>query len=120
MVSPGTALVPPSLLARVRPGVVISGVVSLPLAVVAPLATVALFEICAVPAATVFATVTTNVAEPLAPAARLPIVSVHGVPAALPSAQLHPPVLPALVKVVLAGTVSLNTTPARPMLPVLA
>jgi hypothetical protein len=46
------------------------------------------------------------------PAARLPMVNVQIVPAGAPSAQPQPALLAAALKVVLAGTVSLITTPA--------
>ena len=117
---PGATLAPPSLLVNVTAGAVASGVKSLLVAVVVPLLMLALLVICVVLAATGLMTVTANVREPLVATARRPTVSVHTVPAAAPFAQLQTPVLPAVLKVVLAGTVSLNTTPVMPILPVLA
>src|SRR5262249_14825388 len=102
-----------------RPGAVLTGVVSLPVALVAPLVIVALLAIWVVPAETGLTTVTTKVAVPPAPPASDPIGSVQVVPAGLPLAQLQPAVLPAARKVVLAGTISLIVTPVRPTLPVL-
>ena len=116
---PGTTVALPSLLPSVRPGVGFSGVVSLPLALVPPVAlAVAVLASPVVPAGTVFSTVTAKATEPFAPAARLPIVRVQVVPAAAPFAQLQPPLF-AASNVVLAGTVSLSVTPVRPILPVL-
>ena len=74
--------------------------------------------ICVVLAGTGSLTVTTKLADPVAPAIRLPMVNVQVVPARLPLAQLQPLELPAAVNVVLIGTVSLITTPVSPTLPV--
>ena len=106
-------VVSPSLLVSVRPGVVITGVVSLALALVVPSPTLALLAIWLTPAGSGVSTVTANVTVLLAPAARLPIVQVQLAPA-----QTQPTVLAAALKLVLAGMVSVSTTPARPTLPV--
>src|SRR5262245_54422799 len=85
-----------------------------------PSAIVAALLIWVVPAGSALATVTAKLTEPEAPAARLPIAKVQLVPAGLLSAQLQPPELPAALKLVLAGTLSVSTTLARSTLPVLA
>src|SRR5205823_12943422 len=92
----------PSVLLMLRPGVVLTGVVSPAVVLVAPLAMVALLTIWVVPAETGVTTRTTKMAEPEAPPARLPMFKVQVVPAAAPLAQLQPTVLPADLKVVLA------------------
>src|SRR2546427_151815 len=98
----------PSVLVMLRPGVVLTGVVSPAVVLVAPLAMVALLTIWVVPAETGVTTRTTKVAEPDAPPARVPTMfRVQLVPAAAPSAQLQPAVLPSDRKVVFVGTVSL-------------
>src|SRR3954468_23493171 len=98
-VPPGVTLAPPSLLLKLRPGAVVTGVVSPAPALVAPAPIVALLEIWVVPAGTGPTTVTANVAVPPAPPARLPIVRAQAVPAGLPPAQLQPAVLAAALKV---------------------
>src|SRR5258707_15814294 len=117
---PGMLLTPPSLLVRVTAGVVATGVVTLALLLTPPPLIVAALLSCLVPAPSGLTTVTANVAELEAPAARPPMVSVQAIPAVPPPAQLHPAVLPAASKIVLAGTVSSITTPVRPILPLLA
>src|SRR6266508_1968594 len=115
------AVTPPSLLVMISPGAVISGVVSLPDALVPPLAlAMAVLLIWVTPAGTGLSTVSAKLAVPPAPPAKLPIERVQLVPAALPLAQLQPALLAAASNVVLAGTVSVSTTPVRPTLPVLA
>src|SRR6266511_3711973 len=95
---------PPSLLVMVSPGVVISGVVSLPDAVVPPLAVAtAVLLIWVTPAETGLSTVSAKFAVPPAPPAKLPIGRVQLVPAVPPPAQLQPAVLVAVSNVVLAG-----------------
>src|SRR4051812_2187881 len=117
---PGVVVTPPSLLVIVSPGIVISGVVSLPDAVVPPFAAAtAVLLIWVTPAGTRLSTISAKLAAPLAPPARFPIAKEQLVPAALPFAQLQPAVLPAALNVVLAGTVSVSTTPLRSILPVL-
>src|SRR6266545_4612069 len=103
-----------------RPGVVLTGVVSPAVVLVAPLAIVALLTIWVVPAETGVTTRTMKMAEPAAPPARFPMFKVQVVPAAAPLAQLQPAVLPNDRKVVLAGTISVSVTPASPILPVFA
>ena len=116
----GATLAPPSVLANVMAGKVVTGVVSFALAVVVPSPTLALLVSWVVPARTGVTTVTANVLLPDAPPATMPSVSVQGVPAALPSAQLQPTLLAAALNVVFAGTASVSVTPARLILPVLA
>src|SRR4051812_30980485 len=98
-------LAPPSLLVRLTAALLITGVVSLAVAVVPPLAViVATLLIWVVPAGTAPAILTANVSLPVAPPARLPIVRVQIEPAGSPSAQLQAPELAAASKVVFAGT----------------
>src|SRR3954468_10623643 len=106
---PGVVLVLPSLLVSVSPGVLLTGVLSLALALTEPLPMLALFTTCVMPAGTGLSTVTAKMALLDAPAARLPIANVQLVPA-----QLQPGALVAALNVVLAGTVSCKTTPVRP------
>src|SRR5215213_2145189 len=123
MVPPGVVDAPPSLLVTDRSGAPVTGVVSLPelLAGVGsvPLAPssaiVAVFEICVTPAGSGSATVTAKVAVwlPL-PAARLPTARVQVEPALPFGEQDQPAVLAPALKVLLAGTVSVSTTPEAP------
>ena len=66
------------------------------------------------------ATVTAKIAVDPPPAARPPIASVQVEPALLFGAQTQPAVLAPALKVELAGTVSVITTPVAPRLPPLA
>src|SRR5437762_539633 len=105
-VPPGVLVVAPSLLVSVRPGVVITGVVSLALALVLPSLTLALLAIWLTPAGSDVSTVTAKVALLLAPPARLPIFKVQAAPI-----QVQLPELAAALKLVLAGTVSCRARP---------
>jgi hypothetical protein len=72
------------------------------------------------PAAAGLTTVTTNVLDPVEPMpveGTAPMVKVQEVPATEPSAQLHPAELPAALKTVPTGTVSVSTAleAARPL-----
>src|SRR4051812_5166557 len=110
---------PLSLLVRLSAGLAFMGVLSLALAVIPPFAVAeAALLIWVVPAGTGVITLTAKLAEPDARAARARIVSVQAEPAIVP-AQLQPAALLAVLKVVFAGTVSLSTTPVRPILPLL-
>ena len=97
---------------------VVIGVVSLAVARVLPSVIVATLETWVVPAGKGELTATTKVALPLAPAASGSRGNVQLVLDTLALAQLHLAVLPAALKVVLGGTVSLIMTPVRPILPV--
>ena len=67
-------MTPPSLLLRLKPDAVVTGVKSPPLALVPPVASiVALLAIWVVPAGSVVATVTAKIVEPVAEPARPPI-----------------------------------------------
>src|SRR5690242_15620741 len=108
----------PSLLVRLRPGVVLTGVVSILDALVVPFVITTPLTSCVVPAGTGVITSTANVADPVALPANVPIVSEHVVPPGAPLAQLQPAVLPAERNVALPGTCSLMTTPLSAILPV--
>ena len=77
-------------------------------------ATLAVFAICATPAATGLTTVSAKVALAEAPPATVPIASVQLLPGLLFGAQTHPAVLAPALKVVFDGTVSVRTTPGAP------
>src|SRR5262245_58470877 len=126
MPPPGTTEAPPSLLVSARSGAApVNGVVSLAELLagvgsapwVPSSATLAVLEICVVPAGTVPATLTANVAELPPLAATEPMASVQVEPALLFGVQDHPAVLAPALKVVLAGTVSVITTPVAPAVP---
>src|SRR5438093_1312204 len=119
---------PPSVLVRVNPGLVMVGVVSLlellpgvgsvppePSSLI-----VAVLATWVMPAASGLSTVTAKMTDPPPPTANVPTVNRQAVPAGAPFAQLQPGVLAPALKVVFAGTVSLICTPVRPILPVLA
>src|SRR5689334_17705682 len=55
---------------------------------------------------------TENVTLPVAPPFTVPMVVLHTVPAALPSAHIHVPVLEAATKVVPTGTISVRVAPS--------
>src|SRR5437868_2824868 len=111
---------PPSLLLISRLGLLLTGVVSLPLPPEPLLSAIVTVLLIVVPGAIGLLTVTAKLAVPLTPTARLPTVAVQTVPAGLPLAQLHTVgALEAALKVVLAGTVSVMVTPERATLPVL-
>ena len=114
-----------TVLVTLRSSVRFSGVVSLAWAVAgwalfAPSsAMLAVLLMRVTPAGTGLTTVTAKTALPLAPPLSDPLVKVQTVLAGLPLAQLQPTVLAAALNVVLAGTVSLRTTPVAAWLPVL-
>ena len=95
-----------------------TGVVSLPLALVLPSVMLALLAIWVVPAGTALATATANVALPFAPPASVPTASVQTVPAGLASGQFQSALLLAALNVVFVGTVSFKTTLVKPIVPV--
>jgi hypothetical protein len=95
--------------------VLFAGVGSAPFA--ASSATDAVFTRLSAPASTVETTFTAKLTVADAPTARLPIVNVQVVPAALPSAQDQPAVLDPITNVVAAGTVSVNVTPVASCVP---
>ena len=72
---------------------------------------------CVTPAGTGFTTVTAKVALPEPPAASAPSARVQLLPALLLGVQAQPAVLAPALNVVLAGTVSVSTTPVAPWPP---
>ena len=125
---PGVVEAPPSDFVTARSGAAVIGVVSvevlLPGVGSVPLvpssATVAVFDSWVTPAPTGFTTVTANVRDPLAPAARLPTARVHVEPALPFGVHDQPPLDAPALNVAFAGTVSDSTTPVAPWLPTLA
>src|SRR3954469_67608 len=115
MVAPGAAVAPPSVLTTVRSGEAVSGVESVAVLsagfgsgpLPASSATVAVLVMLVTPLATGTTTVTAKVAVPVPPPpATVPTGRVH-----VPAAQDQPTVEAAALNVVLAGTVSVRTTP---------
>src|SRR4051794_27371278 len=104
---------PLSLLASVSAGGGLTGVLSVAIALMAPLSIVALLSIWLTPAGSGVATVTAKIALRVTPAARLPASRVQVAPA-----QLQPAELAAALKLVLAGSVSVSTRLVRVTLPV--
>jgi hypothetical protein len=82
-------------------------------------ATVAVLLIAVVPPGSGLATVTAKVESALPPPAIAPRFRVQDEPAGAPFAQLQPAELDPALKLVLAGTVSLTTTPVAVVLEVL-
>src|SRR5436190_24123163 len=123
MKAPGTVLAPLSSLMIRKSGAAVSGVVSRPVLSAAfksapfapssPIVTVLVMVVT--PAGTELAIVNTKGVELLLPAAKPPMLLVQRLLALLSGLQLQP----APLKVVLAGTVSVRTTPVAPCVPVL-
>src|SRR3954453_4282843 len=123
MEPPGVALTSPSDLVTDRSGAAVTGVSSVPVLspgvgsgpLVPSSATTTELPIAVTPAGSAASTVTANSAVPDAPAPSDPTVSVHVLPV-----QAQPGVEAPALKVVLAGTVSVSTTPVAACVPALA
>src|SRR3954451_10832170 len=121
MVPPGATVTPLSVLSTDRSGDAVIGVVSVAVLSAGvgsgPLppssATAAVLVMLVTPLATGEMTVTANVAVRVAPPATVPMGSVQ-----LVATQDQPTVEPAALNVVLAGTVSVSTTPVAAWFPV--